>query len=171
VKRTWIAMAVAAGSVLLMGADDSTDAILDAAAEAVTESKGPTPVEIAAKPEGEYPKHQGILQLGPREWKITTSLRDHYIGDFKRLQTLAKPTAHRNAAGEVDGYFMRLPRYGLAHQAGLRNGDVVHAINGYSLGSWTSVLALYRDLKHSDELIVQLTRRNGKKLKLVYHIK
>jgi len=170
-RRSAIAIALALGSPLLMGSEDSLDAILDAAAEVVTESKGPVLEPIASKAESEHPQHQGILQLGPREWQINASLRDFYATDFSEVKTLARPRAHKNAGGVIDGYSMRLERYGLAHQAGFRNGDVVHSINGVSLGSWTSVLAAYKDLRRKDQFRVDLTRRNGKRMKLVYHIK
>jgi len=153
-----------------MGSGDGTEAILDAAEEAVRDESAPAAAPIAAKEEPAHPQHQGILQLGPREWRINESLRDHYAKDFGELQTLASPRAHRDSAGQIDGYVLRLQRYGLAHQAGFRNGDVVHSVNGHALRTWSSVLAAYQKLRGENELRVSLTRRNGKRLKLVYHV-
>ncbi len=170
-RRTWIAIAVAAGFILPMGAEGGVEDILDAAEDVVQESAPPELEAVPSKAAPEHPQHPAILQLGPREWKIGASLRDFYAKDFSELKTLANPRAHRNGQGKIDGYSMHLQRYGLAHQAGLRNGDVVHSVNGHSLSSWDSVLAAYKNLKRSDEFQVLLTRRNGKRLKLVYHIK
>jgi len=153
-----------------MGSGDGTDAILDAAEEVVRDESAPKLVPIEAKAEPEHPQHQGILQLGPREWRINASLRDHYAKDFEALRTLASPRAHKDSAGQIDGYVLRLERYGLAHQAGFRNGDVVHSVNGHELGAWSTVLAAYQKLRRKNELEVTLTRRNGKRLRLVYHI-
>ena len=159
------------GAFLLMGAEDSTDSVLDAATDAVHAAHGPVMEPIPVSPQIEHPGHQGILNLGGREWQISASLRDHYARDFSALKGLANPSAHRGSTGKIDGYSLRLERHGLAHQAGFRNGDVVHAINGYSLADWTKVLAAYKKLRAEDELQVVLSRRNGQRLKLNYHIK
>jgi len=153
----------------LLGASGDTESILEAAETVVQDESAPMePLE--AKEEPEHPRHQGILQLSDRQWRISESLRDVYAKDIEKLQSLARPRIHRDDSGEIDGYLLRLERYGLAHQAGLRNGDVVHAVNGHTLGSWPSVLAAYQKLRREDVLRVQLTRRNGKRLKLIYQI-
>jgi type II secretory pathway component PulC len=153
----------------LLGVSGDTEAVLDLAETLVQE--GSAPMEpVVAKEEPAHPKHPGILKLGERQWRISESLRDDYSKDMEKLQSLARPRVHRSDAGEIDGYVLRIERYGLAHQAGLRNGDVVHAVNGHTLGAWPSVIAAYQALRREDVFRVRLTRRNGKRLTLVYQI-
>lgn len=150
--------------------EDEASELLDIAAEIVAGRAAPPPP--VPMPETVHPPRDNrILPLGEGAWSIAASLRDHYAPRIDALKELARPTAHRSPAGDIVGWRLRIERYGLLHQAGFRNGDVVRAVNGRALDSWTAVLAAWNDLKRADRLQVELTRHDGRRLVFTYRIR
>ena len=67
---------------------------------------------------------------------------------------------HRSADGKVDGFRIRRIRCGgVLHEAGLRNGDVVHTVNGKPVRTLPQALGAYRRLRKKRVLWLEVTRR------------
>lgn len=164
--------------VMLLGADapgdpptDPTDlsGLLDAAEGAVRRSSGldARPAALPQKDPRALAADARILQVGPGQWKIAAALRDWYAEDVSRLQELCSPVVRKGEDGRVQGWVLRLERFGLMHQAGFRNGDLVRAVNGHALTSIPAVLAAFRALRKEPRLVVELERR-GRPVRQIY---
>ncbi len=146
-------------------------AVLDAAEDAVREREGIDEVPATLPIKDARAGDPRIIKIGEWEWQIARNLRDWYARDIGELNVLATPSPHRGANGKVDGWRLRLERFGLAHQAGLRNGDVVHSVNGHPLHEWPTVLRAFAALRGADRYTVVLTRRSGAHRTLRYRIR
>jgi len=72
--------------------------------------------------------------------------------------------------GNVEGYkFYGIRRSSLLGQLGLKNGDIVHNINGVKITSPDQALAAYGKFRNASKIDVEVTRR-GKPTKLEVEI-
>lgn len=67
---------------------------------------------------------------------------------------------HRDMNGEIDGYRVSgIRRNTLPNAIGVKNGDIVHGLNGISATSMHGAMKAYAAARSSDELVFDLTRR------------
>lgn len=68
---------------------------------------------------------------------------------------------HRDAEGEYDGYRLSaVRRGGIANRLGIKNGDILHSVNGQPLHSLDHVKRVYETIgPQTKTLEVRLTRR------------
>lgn len=112
----------------------------------------------------------GITQLAPGSYAVDKDVLDHFT-DSKNAQGLGSAFWHETASGEVDGVVVRRIRCGSPlHQAGLRNGDVVHAINGRALTSWPAALRVWSQVKRRDVVKVRVSHKDGSAQVLRYRV-
>ena len=70
---------------------------------------------------------------------------------------------HKAESGEIDGYRLSGIRRSTAlHRVGVRNGDVVHAINGHTITSMEEALMAHRELEGEDAFTIDITRRGSR---------
>jgi len=70
---------------------------------------------------------------------------------------------HKGSDGEVDGYRLSAIRRGsLFDKLGIKNGDVVHAVNGLPLTNMEGAMSAFQSLQSEDEFSFDVTRRNKK---------
>jgi len=77
---------------------------------------------------------------------------------FEDLSSMGRATPHRGPDGAVDGWrLMGIRRGSIPDAIGIKNGDIVHSVNGQDLDihAWTS-------LQDESEFEVSLTRRGQK---------
>ncbi|MFT5685731.1 MAG: hypothetical protein ACI8RZ_006685 [Myxococcota bacterium] len=111
-----------------------------------------------------------ITELGPDRYQIERDLIDYYAGDMREAMTLASVYWYREE-GDVVGFKVRRIKCGsVLHQAGFRNGDVIHSINGREVTTIPQALAAYRKLRRKRKLEVVLTRRTGDTVSLRYKL-
>ena len=73
--------------------------------------------------------------------------------------------------GEIVGFKVRRIKCGsVLHQAGFRNGDIIHSINGREVTTIPQALVAYRKLRRKRKLEVVLTRRSGDTVALRYKL-
>ncbi len=109
-----------------------------------------------------------ISQVSERKYRVQRSLVDHYAGDMNAAEQLASAAWHRDASGEIDGIRVKRIRCGSPlHEAGLRNGDIIHQVNGRSVDSLAGAIALWWQLRRQDSLRVVLSRA-GDRLRMRY---
>jgi hypothetical protein len=100
-----------------------------------------------------------ITELGHNRYAVERDLVDYYAKDLQALSRLARVKWHENEAGKVDGFEVRRVRCGsVLYEAGLRNGDVVHAVNGRRIRSLARAVPLWWQLRRRPVVHVRITR-------------
>jgi S1-C subfamily serine protease len=127
------------------------------------EARPALPPEVAALlGQGFTPPREEAVVRGPEA--LTWSLLD----DPAQLATLARVIPHRDAAGEADGFRLSAIRAGsLLDRLGVKNGDIVHTVNGRAVTTVEAAVSLAAELEAARpaELRLSLTRR-GEPLEL-----
>lgn len=115
------------------------------------------------------PARDGITAVTDATWAIERTLVDYYATHIPELMKLGKVYTHRDAAGQPDGFRVRLPRCSLLRQGGLRSGDVVKDINGRRIHNVLQAVGAYLALRNQEVLEVRVERR-GKPVVMTYHM-
>lgn len=111
-----------------------------------------------------------IRALGQDSWEVDHSLIQRYMTDLDAAARLARVDWERDDTGEVVGFTIRRLRCGSPlHAAGLRNGDVIHRVNGRDITSIPEALAAYARLKRGDRFRLDISRR-GEQRRLIYKV-
>lgn len=111
-----------------------------------------------------------IRASGDGGFAVERDLVQSYARSLKKLNSLGWSTPHEGDDGRNDG--MLIGGIGCGsdlHLAGLRSGDVVHAVNGREVRNYAQALLVYQKVKGDDRIEVQLTRR-GKPHTLTYRL-
>jgi hypothetical protein len=105
-----------------------------------------------------------ITTRGEDRYAVDRDLVDRYTADLDAAAKLAWVGWHRNAQGDVDGFKVKRIRCGsVLHQAGFRNGDVVHKVNGKAVTTIPQALFAYRKLRKKRSLRIELKRKGAQK--------
>jgi type II secretory pathway component PulC len=84
---------------------------------------------------------------------------------------MARAIPHRGPDGELDGYRLSgIRRNSVLSQLGIRNGDVIHAVNGHSLSSVQDAMGAYQGLQSESGFAFDVTRR-GQKMNMEYDVR
>ena len=95
---------------------------------------------------------------------------DKYIGDLGAASKLGRALLHRGADGNYDGYRLSAIRRGsLADQLGIKNGDVIHSVNGSDLNSMQAAMGAYNTMQNDSNFCLNVTRR-GEQQELCYEV-
>ena len=128
----------------------------------------PTTAAIAAKGDG---NHHAVTEIGPNSFRIKKATFDKYAHDLSKAATLAHAEPH-HVKGGVNGWTLSgISKGGLAHAAGLHNGDRVTKINGKALKGMPGVAFTLESLRHKTNFTVKLVRRDGRKVTLKYQVR
>ncbi len=100
-----------------------------------------------------------------------------FVVDYGRLQAMVADTdwakggralPHRGPDGEIDGVRLTgMTRASVGAALGLRNGDVVHTVNGLAVASPENGVALYAMVSAGQRVEASVTRR-GEPITLVW---
>ena len=113
---------------------------------------------------------EGITEVSDTEFEIDRSLVDKYLADPDGLAKLGSARPYRRG-GETLGFKLtRIKSSSLAGKIGIKNGDIVHAVNGQPLTSMKEAMGAYDTLQSSSNFSFEITRR-GKKMNLNYSVK
>ena len=132
----------------------------------------PAVAQAPANPEDEMAAAvaAGVKKIDDNNYEISRALVE---------QVLANPMAMSKGArvvpsskdGKPNGFKLYAIRPGSVYsEIGLANGDTIHAINGFDLGSPDKALEVYTKIKEATSLTVAVTRR-GKETTINYTIK
>jgi type II secretion system protein C len=118
---------------------------------------------------------EGVEALSETEYNVSKALLDANLGNLDELSKLGRALLHRGADGEYDGYRLSAIRRGsLAEQLGIRNGDIIHSVNGTSLNSVQGAMAAFQSLQGGTSpgagFKFEVTRR-GQPVTLSYNVK
>jgi len=112
----------------------------------------------------------GITQAGDDKYVVSRDLYDQYINDVGSISKMGRALLHRGPDGDFDGYRLSaIRRNTLADQLGIKNGDVIHAVNGEALTSVQSAMNAYNTMKTQSNFCFEITRR-GSPQELCYDI-
>ncbi len=129
-------------------------------------------------PEEEAPSRRGrsgssddaIAEVGQDSFAIDRGYVDELLQNPTGLARLGRARPHRRN-GEVDGYRLsRLRRNSLGRKLGLKNGDVVHSVNGHGLTSMGEAMQAWTTLQSDTDFQLKITRR-GRNKTLSYEIR
>ncbi len=105
---------------------------------------------------------EGITKEGDKII-VERSLVEDALANVESLATKIRVVPHKGSDGEVDGYRLSAIRRGsLFDKLGIKNGDVVHAVNGMPLTSMEGAMSAFQTLQSDDDFNFEVTRRNKK---------
>jgi type II secretory pathway component PulC len=118
------------------------------------------------------PTTEGVDQLSETKFAIDKSVLDKYLADPTQLATMGRALLHRGPDGEYDGYRLSAIRRGtIADSLGIKNGDVIHAVNGQPLNSVQAAMNAGSALASGGNAFsIEVTRR-GQKMTLEYDVR
>jgi general secretion pathway protein C len=113
---------------------------------------------------------RGIEKVSETEYNIDRGVVDKTLENQAILMRSARIIPHEEKGRVVGFKLFGIRPYSLFGKIGLRNGDVIHRINGYEITSPDKALEAYSKLRNADRLTVSITRR-GRKMNLDYNIR
>jgi type II secretion system protein C len=113
---------------------------------------------------------EGVDQIGENKFSVSKDVFDKYINDLEGISRMGRALLHRGPDGEFDGYRLSaIRRNTLADQLGIKNGDIIHAVNGQSLNSVQSAMNAYNTLRTDSSFCFEISRR-GSPTELCYEV-
>jgi general secretion pathway protein C len=113
----------------------------------------------------------GIQEVSEGKYIISRETMDKYMNDLDSLSRMGRALLHRGPDGQYDGYRMSaIRRNSIADKLGIKNGDIVHSVNGMSLNSMSGAMNAIQTLQTEAEFGFEITRR-GQKTSLNYEIR
>jgi hypothetical protein len=109
---------------------------------------------------------EGIVEILDGYYAVQRSVLDHYA-TLKEGMRLAHVAWHKDDAGKKDGF--SIYRIGCGNplaQVGLKNGDVIHTINGHKVKSIPQALVVVARVKRKERIEVIGSRR-GEPIRIV----
>ena len=112
---------------------------------------------------------QGIKAAGPRRYVVPRTERDRILSELGRVAAEVRIVPAFREGRSIGFKVFRVRSGSLFARLGLRNGDVVRAIDGHEMTSPQRALAIYAKLQDASDFVVDVERR-GKKLSIRYSI-
>jgi general secretion pathway protein C len=113
----------------------------------------------------------GIQEVAEGKYIVPRETMDKYMSDLDALSRMGRALLHRGPDGEYDGYRMSaIRRNSMADKLGIKNGDIVHSVNGMALNSMSGAMNAMQTLQTEAEFGFEITRR-GQKSTLSYEIR
>ena len=106
----------------------------------------------------------GVEKVSDTKFLVDASVLEDALGNVETLAGQIRVVPHKDASGNIDGYRLSaIRKKSLFDKLGIKNGDVVHAVNGTPLTSTEGALATYQTLKNERAFNFEITRRNEKR--------
>jgi type II secretion system protein C len=113
-----------------------------------------------AAPEAQEPASEGIQRVETGRFAVPRAALARILEDPQQLAAEARAVPHEGPDGRVDGYRLSgIRQRSTLHQLGIRNGDVVHGMNGQPLTSLTDAMGALEALRSQEAFTFELTRR------------
>ena len=112
----------------------------------------------------------GIALVGDNEYSVDRQIILDLANDLERASHLAWTGWAYNDKGKTIGFTVKKIRCGsILDQVGLKNGDIIHEINGKNVTSITQAFGAWRKVCKKDLVRVKITRK-GEKMEMRYHV-
>lgn len=104
-----------------------------------------------------------VEQLAEGKYRVDPSFMEEQMKSVESLATQVRVVPHKGEDGSIDGYRLSAIRHGsLFDKLGIKNGDIVHSVNGQALTSAEGALTTYQTLQSERAFNFEITRRNQK---------
>ncbi|TNE85435.1 MAG: hypothetical protein EP330_25460 [Deltaproteobacteria bacterium] len=137
----------------------------------VVSDEGPKPTRTSGGGGEAGNEDDQISKDGENQFTVDKDLVDRYLSDLDALGRMGRAIPHRGPDGQIDGYRLSgIRRNSLGEKLGIRNGDIVHAVNGQGLTSMQGAMSAYSSLQSESNFSFEVTRR-GQKMTLQYEVR
>ena len=124
-------------------------------------AKGEAKPRPASEPEPAGESDGGITKEGDNKFIVERKLLEDAMANIDSLASKVRVVPHRGADGEVDGYRLSAIRRGsIFDKLGIKNGDIVHQVNGMGLTSPDQALSAFQSLQSESNFTFEVSRRN-----------
>ncbi len=104
----------------------------------------------------------GVTKVSDTKFLVDRSFLEKQLGNVETLATQVRASP-KNEDGKIIGFRLSGIRKGsVFDKLGIKNGDVVHNVNGQSLTSMETALGAYGTLQNERAFNFEVTRRNQK---------
>lgn len=104
-----------------------------------------------------------VQKVGNNKYVVDQAVLDEILANPEKLYTQVRVTPHKDSNGDIDGYRMTgIRRKSLFYKLGVKNGDIVHSVNGQPLTSLSAAMDAYNSLGNSRAFSFDITRRKNK---------
>ncbi len=111
--------------------------------------------------EGEGEGDGPVQKVGENKYVVDASFIEKALENPEKLASQVRVAPHKGSDGQVDGYRMSgIRRNSLFKELGVKNGDIVHNVNGQELTSMASAMSAYESLQNDKNFTFEITRRN-----------
>lgn len=112
----------------------------------------------------------GVTKLSDTKFQVDRDFVEKQLGNVETLATQIRAVP-KTENGEVVGFRLSSVRKGSTFdKLGIKNGDVVHSVNGKGLTSADGALGAYQSLSGESNFTFEITRRN-QKMTLEYEVR
>lgn len=107
------------------------------------------------------PAEGGVEKLSENKFQVERGVLEQAMGNMESLATQIRASPHKGPDGEIDGFRLSaIKQNSLFSKLGVKNGDIVHAVNGTPLTSTEGAMSAYGSLKNQGSFTLEITRRN-----------
>jgi len=105
----------------------------------------------------------GVSKAGKDKYTVDQAVFDELLQNPEKLYTQIRATEHKKD-GEVDGYRVSgIRRKSIFYKLGIKNGDVIHNVNGMPLTNLSEAMKAFESLQSSRDFNFDITRRRKKR--------
>jgi general secretion pathway protein C len=106
-------------------------------------------------------EESGVESVGNNRYVVDSETLEKLMENPEQLYSQIRVVPHKDSNGEVDGYRLSgIRRRSFFYQLGVKNGDIVHSVNGKALTSASAGMEAYNTLADARDFSFELTRRN-----------
>jgi general secretion pathway protein C len=103
----------------------------------------------------------GVEKVTDNKFIVDQEVVDKLLANPEQLYSQVRVVPHKGSDGAVDGYRLSgIRRKSVFRSLGMKNGDIVHNVNGKGLDSISSAMDAYSSLQNDKDFSFEITRRN-----------
>lgn len=105
----------------------------------------------------------GVSKEGPNKYIVEQAVLDQLLENPEQLASQVRVIPHKDEGGQIDGYRLSgIRRNSIFYKLGVKNGDIIHNVNGMPLDSMSNAMDAYNSLGSSKNFSFEITRRRQK---------
>ena len=105
----------------------------------------------------------GISKSGNNKYVVDQEVLDELLKNPEKLYSQIRAVPHKDSDGNVDGYRLSgIRRKSIFYKLGVKNGDIVHGVNGKELNSMSGAMDAFNSLQNARDFSFDITRRRKK---------
>ena len=105
----------------------------------------------------------GITKLSDTSYAVESWFVEEQMQNLDALIAKVRAVPHKGDDGQVDGYRLSAIRRGsILDKLGIKNGDIIHGVNGTELTSTAGAMGAFQALQSESNFSFDITRRRQK---------